>query len=88
MEVPRLGVEFGLQLPAYTTATGMPDPSYVCDLHHSSWQHRIPYALSEARDQTLILMDATQIVSASPQRELPTFTYFFTFVRCLTGPDN
>ena len=26
MEVPRLGVELELQLPAYTTATAMPGP--------------------------------------------------------------
>ena len=38
MEVPWLGVILGvkleLQLPASATATQ--DPSYVCDLHHSS----------------------------------------------------
>ena len=28
MEVPRLGVESELQLPAYTTATAMPDPLF------------------------------------------------------------
>ena len=38
MEVPRLGVESELQLPAYTTATATPDPSRVWELHHSSWQ--------------------------------------------------
>ena len=32
MEVPRLGTELELQLPAYTTATATPDPSHVCDL--------------------------------------------------------
>ena len=36
MEVPRLGVEWKLQLPAYTTTTAMPDVSCVCNLHHSS----------------------------------------------------
>ena len=50
MEVPRLGVELELQLPAYTTATAMPDSSRICDLHHSSWQHQILNPLSEARD--------------------------------------
>ena len=35
MEVPRLGVESELQLPAYATATAMTDPSHICDLHHS-----------------------------------------------------
>ena len=38
MEVPRLEVELELQLPAYTTATAMQDPSRVCDLHYSSRQ--------------------------------------------------
>ena len=37
-EVPRLGVQLELQLPAYTTAIAMQDPSRTCDLHHSSWQ--------------------------------------------------
>jgi len=36
MEVPRLGVESELQLPAYTTAPAMPVPCHICDLHHSS----------------------------------------------------
>ena len=36
MEVPRLGVELGLQLPTYATATATPYLSHVCDLHHSS----------------------------------------------------
>ena len=29
MEVPRLGVEWELQLPAYASGTAMPDPSHV-----------------------------------------------------------
>ena len=36
MKVPRLGVQTELQLPAYTIATAIPDPSHICDLHHSS----------------------------------------------------
>jgi len=52
MEVPRLGVELELLLPAYARATAMPDPSCVCNLHHSSWQRQILNPLSEARDQT------------------------------------
>ena len=50
MEVPRLGVKWELQLPAYTTVAATPDPSHVCDLHHSSWQCQIFNPLSEARD--------------------------------------
>ena len=35
MEVLRLGVQLEVQLPAYTTATAMPDLSRICDIHHS-----------------------------------------------------
>ena len=41
MEVPRLGVESGLQLSAYTTATAIWDPSQVWDVHHSSQRGKI-----------------------------------------------
>ena len=63
MEDPGLGVKSGLQLPATVTATATatPDPSHVCNLHHSSWQRQILNPLSEARDQTCILTDLSQI---------------------------
>ena len=72
MEFPRLGVEPELQLPAYATAT--PDPSCICDLHHSSWQHWILNPLSVARDRTCILMDIVGSVSTAPQWELLDFS--------------
>jgi len=59
MEVPRLGVESELQLPAYTTAMATPDPSHICELHHSSWQHWSLNPLSEARDPSHVLMDTS-----------------------------
>ena len=61
MEVHRLGVKSELQLPACTTATATWNLSHVYDLHHSSWQRQILNPLSEARDRTHILMDASQI---------------------------
>ena len=61
MEVPRLGVKWELQLPAYTTATATMDQSCVCDLHHSSRQCQILNPLSEARDGTCILTDTSWI---------------------------
>ena len=61
MEVPRLGGESELQLPAYATATATRDLSCVCNLHHSSQQCRIPDPPSEARDRTCILMDPSRI---------------------------
>ena len=56
MDAPGLGVQAELQLPAYTTATAMQDPSRLCDLHHSSRQRRILNPLNEARDRTRNLM--------------------------------
>ena len=41
MEVPRLGVQLELQLPACASATATSGLSSVCDLHHNSRQHRI-----------------------------------------------
>ena len=57
MEVPRLGV----QSPANTIATDMKDLSHDCNLYHSSQQHQILNPLSEARHQTCILMDTSQV---------------------------
>ena len=61
MEVPRLGVQSELQLPTYAMATATSDPSRVCDQHLSSRQRQILNPLSKVRDQTCILMDASQI---------------------------
>ena len=65
MEVPRLRVELELLLPAYATATAtataVSDPRGICDILHSSWQHRILNPLIEARNQTQVLMDTSQV---------------------------
>ena len=58
MEVPRLGVGSELHPLTYTTAAAM-DLSHVCDLHHSSRQHRILNSLSEAGDRMGILRDTS-----------------------------
>ena len=72
MEFPRLGVKSELYPPAYATAiaTAMQDPSRICDLYHSSQQHRILNPRSKARDQTCVLRDARQIHSAEPRQQL------------------
>ena len=61
MDVPRLRVEWELQLLAYTTATATQDPSRVFSLPHSSWQCQILDPLSKARDRTCKLMVLSQI---------------------------
>ena len=76
MDVPSLGVQSELELSA--TATAMSDPSQICDLHHSSWQHEILNPLSKVRDRTYNLMVPSQIVSPAPRREL-LFFFFFNF---------
>ena len=61
MEVPRIGVKSELQLPAYTTARATPDPSLICDLHHSSRQRQILNALDKAWNRTRVLVDTGQL---------------------------
>ena len=61
-EVPRLGVKMELQLLAWATATATPDPSCICDLHDSLGQCQILNPLSEPRDQTRTLTDASQVL--------------------------
>ena len=56
MEVPRLGVESELQLPADTTGTAKPDLSHVCDLRRSSWQWPILNPLNGPKDRTRTLI--------------------------------
>ena len=71
MEVPRLGVQLQLQLPAYVTATATPDLSCVCDLHHKSQQYQILNQLRVARDRTCVLMDTSWVATGTPL--LPIF---------------
>ena len=63
MEVPTLVVAAELELPAKATATATWDLSNVCNLHHSSWQCRMLNPLSEARDQTHVLMGSGSLTS-------------------------
>lgn len=60
--------QIGVLGVAYTTATAMPDLSHVCNLHYSSWQCQILNPLSEAKDQTCILV---RFVTTKPRREQP-----------------
>ena len=66
VEAPRLGVDWELQLLAFTTAT-TPDPSHSCNLYHSLWLCQILKPLSKARDRTRVLT----VTMSETQRELP-----------------
>ena len=61
MEVPRLRTELELQLPAYTTATAIQNPSCICDLRQSSPLCQTLNPLIEARDRTHNLMVTSQV---------------------------
>ena len=63
MEVPRLGFESELQLPAYTTARATPNLSRICNLSCSSRQHRILSPPNKARDPTRIFMDTSPVLN-------------------------
>ena len=93
MEVPRLGFELEVQLPAYTIATAIPDLSYVCHLYHSSRKRQILNPLNRVRDWTCILMDATRVcycwaTAGTPHRYLWNFhsevliIVFLTSLQC------
>ena len=79
MKVPRLGAELVLQLPATATVTAIQDLSLVCDLHSSSWQHRIPGPLSEGREWTCILTDICWICFCWATTGTPSILWFYWF---------
>ena len=68
MEVPRLGVEWELQMPAAATATQA--PSRACDLCHSSWQCRLLTPLARPGNEPASSWILVRFVSAGPRREL------------------
>ena len=76
VEVPRLGAQLELQLPAYTTATATSDPSHLCDLHDSSQQCRILNPLNEATDGTWNLMVPSQICFLCATIGSPIYLFF------------
>ena len=77
MEVPRLGVESELPLPAYGTAKAMQDLNRICDLYHGSRQRRILNPLSEARNRSCLLMDPSWILNPlSHSGNLLPFSFF------------
>ena len=89
MEVTKLVVESELHPLAYATATGTPDLSSVCDLHHSSQQHQILNPLSKARNRTCILMDASRVLNPlSHNGNSPTLLYTEVLHRIARGGER
>ena len=86
MEVPKLGVESELLLPAYAWAIAMPNPgcvSHVCDLYHSSWKLWILNPLIEARDWTRNLMVPSWIRFCCTTRGTPIIILKLIFTSVL-----
>ena len=83
IEVPGPGDKSELQLPAYTTARVMRDPSSVWDLHHSSWQCRIPDLLSKAKDLTCIFMNTSRVCFCWATTGTSYISIYFCILYCL-----
>ena len=83
MEVPRLGGKLELQLLACATATATPDPSLICNLHHSS-QQQILNSLNEARDLTQNLMAPSRIRFHWATVETPQVFSFLPQIFCFS----
>ena len=71
MEVPRLGIQSELQLPAYSRAAVMPDLSCICNPNQAhnnagSLTHWARSGINPATSWFLV-----RLVSAVPRRELP-----------------
>ena len=85
MEVSRLGVESEQQLPGYPTATATLNLSCIHSLYHSLQQCGILNPLSEARDQTHILMDSSWVLntlSHSGNSNFCPFLILWFYVAC------
>ena len=75
MEVPKPVVKSELHLPVYATATATLDPRFICNIHCSSQQRWTLNPLSEARDQTHILMDTSWILNLLSHNRNPCFPF-------------
>ena len=82
MEVPRLGVEWKLHLPACTTATATPDLSRICDLHYTAHSNTGSFnPLSKARDRTHIFTDTSWILNPLSHNGNSRFIFIFCLFR-------
>ena len=80
MDVPRLGVE--LNWSCRCRPIPQPQQHHFCDLHHRSGQCQILSPLSEAREQTCILMDTSRVHNDSATMgTLVSVLFFFNFLR-------
>ena len=55
------GSRLGAGAAGLPIARAMTDPSWICNIHHSSQHLGIPNTLSKAKDQTRFLMDTSHV---------------------------
>ena len=69
----------GIQATAadYATVMATLDPSHICKLCHGLWQHQNFNPLSEARDQTRILVDTSWFLNSLSHNRNSYFLNFF-----------
>ena len=80
--------QIGVQLPVYTTATAMQDPSHVCDLYHILRQYWILNPLNDARDGTHILVDTSWVCYHWATMGIPMKVFHFWLSSMYQGPWN
>ena len=61
MEAPRLGGQIRAAAAGLHPAIATQDPSHICHLHYSLWQHQTLNPLNEAKVRAHILMDTQRI---------------------------
>ena len=79
MDVPRLGVKWELKLLAFATATVTPDPSHVCDPHHSLQQCQILIHWARPGIEPTSSWRRVGFISTAPRWELPENISLFSF---------
>ena len=77
MEVPRLGVEWELLLPAYAPATATQYLSHISNLHHTAHGNaRFPTHWARPGIEPTSLWILVRFLSIAPQCELPKNNFF------------
>ena len=79
-EVPKLGVQSKLSLPAYTTAPAMLDPSQICNLHHGNTGALTHWA-NKARNWTWVLLDPSWVCCHWATMRTPWIKCLFPYGR-------
>ena len=87
MEVPGLEIRSKPQLTAYIMTTATLDPSHLCDLHRSLWQHRVLNSLNKARNWTHILIDTSQVLNLLSHSG-NSYNYHYLFLECKYTRDD